>query len=466
MRDAPMSANVKSTKILTTDAVFDLLKLAVPVAASRLAMPIMSLTDAVVLGRMAQLELPYITTGYLVFSVGFALGMGILQGVQVITAELSGVGKGSESGRVLRRGLWTGVALGGVFTILSLIVAGPLFKQIGFSAEAVDGMTSAAHILAYGLTWQLIATGAGMYLEALRKPLLVVFVMYACAALNLVFDLAFVVGYWGLPQMGADGVAWASTGVRIFQAIALIILVAIFTPGFRKSPPAPAGEFRRQNTVGLGGAIANVAEFTAFNITFVIAAMVSLSAGTIYSLSVQPIFTCFMIFNGIAVGASVRVAESFGRKEYDQVKNASRLGVLTYILVGLVLCVLLYAFRDPMARAMVAQDGELNLAPALAIVIGISALALMFDGLQVVGAMILRAQEVVWASTSIQLASYFAIMVPAAWYLGYMRQGGASGVMWAVVLGSIVAGLGQVALLELKTARNQKLRAAYQTNAS
>lgn len=454
-----MSSLSPSSAIYAMAAVFDLLRLAIPAAASRLSMPIMALTDAVVLGRMAQLELPYITVGYMLFSVGFAVGMGLLQGVQVITAELSGVGRANESGRVLRSGLLIGAGIGVGFTLLTILVAAPFYRAIGFEGEALDGIASAAQILAYGLVVQLIATGAGFYLEALRKPVLVVVVMYGCVLLNLVLDLALVAGYWGLPQMGADGVALASTGVRVFQAVALLVIVALFTPGFSASPPAPKGEFRRQNTVGMGGAIANVAEFSAFNATYAIAAMISLSAGAVYSMAVQPIFTCYMVFLGIGVASSVRVAEAFGRGDLMSVKTASRLGVLTFLATGFVLAVLLVVFREFWAGQMVAADSGLNLAPALTLVIGVSGFALVFDGLQGVAAMILRAQEVVWAPTLVHLTSYILVMLPVAYWLGYVREGGAAGVMWGVVFGSLVAGVGQLALLEWKTARNMSLRA-------
>ena len=89
----------------------------------------------------------------------------------------------------------------------------------------------------------------------------------------------------------------------------------------------------------------------------------------------------------------------------------------------------------------------------LAVVIGISAIAMVFDGLQAVVATMLRAQEVVWPSTIIQLLSYICVMVPSAWYLGLVRGGGAEGVMWGIVFGSVVAGTGQLVLLQIKTAR-------------
>ena len=239
--------------------VADLLRLSIPVAFSRMAVPVMSVTDVVVLGRMAQLEVPYIANGYLVVSVGLAVGIGLLQGIQVFTAELSGVGQQHNTGRVFRRGLWIGLLLGVIFTLVNLALARPVFTALGFSPEIVAGAVSASVILGWGLVWHMLSMACSFYLEALRRPGIVTVIMYAGVVVNLLFDLAFVAGWWGFPQLGADGVAWATTGTRIFLSLVLLGCVFAFTPGFRKSAPAPKNEWRRQNSVGAGSAVANAA---------------------------------------------------------------------------------------------------------------------------------------------------------------------------------------------------------------
>ena len=56
----------------------DLTRLAVPVALSRASFMLMSLTDAVLLGRYAPGELPYVLNGWLPIGVFFGFGMGLL----------------------------------------------------------------------------------------------------------------------------------------------------------------------------------------------------------------------------------------------------------------------------------------------------------------------------------------------------------------------------------------------------
>ena len=64
------------------------------IAVSRMAMMLMGLTDAIVLGQYAPEELAYVLSAWLPIGVSLGFGIGILLGVQVLTSRLLGIGRG------------------------------------------------------------------------------------------------------------------------------------------------------------------------------------------------------------------------------------------------------------------------------------------------------------------------------------------------------------------------------------
>jgi len=455
----------------------DLMRLSVPIAISRMAMMLMGVTDAIVLGQYAPGELAYVLNAWLPMGISLGLGLGILLGVQVLTSELLGTGREADSGRIFRRGLLWGALLGGALTLILIPTAGSFFHWIfvtiappseagGIDAppEVVAAETaSVTRILAFGLMGHMLSQACSYYLEALRRPLLVTVVMYAGVVLNLFLNLAFVGGWWGIAQMGAEGVAWATSITRWLIVIVMLILVARLTPGFRRSPAAPAGEARRQLEVGTGTAISNVAEWGGFNITYVIATWISIAANSVYGYTVQVMGLCFMFYLGIASATSVRVAEAIGRGEAQEVRNAGRLGVVATIAMGLILAIILTLFAGPISTLLVREDaviGGVALAPAIAALLWLAALATIFDGLQATASFALRAQGMVWLPTLIHVGSFFVVMIPVCYWLGITQGGGALGVLQGAMAGVFVAGALQVALLEWKAARPIKERAA------
>lgn len=455
----------------------DLIRLSVPIAVSRMAMMLMGLTDAIVLGQYAPEELAYVLSAWLPIGVSLGFGIGILLGVQVLTSEMLGTGREAGSGRVFRRGLSWAVVMGAVLTVALVPFADPFFHWVfvtiapasdaairAATPEEVASATAAVtRILAFGLTGHMIAQACSYYLEALRRPLLVTITMYAGVVINIFANLALVAGWWGFPQMGAEGVAWATSGTRWLIALIMLAFVAALTPGFRRSPPSDAGEARRQLAVGSGTAISNIAEWGGFNVTFIIATWVSIAANAVYGYSVQVMGVCFMFYLGVATATSVRVAEAIGRGNQEEVRNAGRLGVVATLVMGVILGVLLVLFAGPISRLLVREDaiiGGVAIAPAIAALLWLAAAATVFDGLQATASFALRAQGMVWLPSAIHLGSFFAVMIPVCYWLAITLGRGATGVLEGAFVGVFVAGTAQVILLEWKTARPGMVRAA------
>lgn len=448
---------------------WDLLRLAGPIAISRLSMMLMSLTDAVVLGRYAPGELPFILNSWLPVGVTLGLGIGLMLGVQVLTSELMGIGEEKQSGRIFRRGFWLAAGLGLVIAVLVFMTARPLFHYMfvvlapgsmsdSLPAEQIAASSaSATRILALALPGFMLSSVAGYYLEALRRPLVVTIVSYIGVLVNLVFDLALVGGWWGFEPMGADGVAMATSASRWAIAIILLILVAAVTPAWKASQPGPPDEGRRQLAVGAGTAISNIAEWGSFNFTFIIATWVSLAANAVYGYSMQIMSLLFMVFLGIGSATSVRVAEAFGRGDRQQVRGAARLGIVATLLVGIAMGIIILCFNDTISQLMVDADKAVIdgvwLAPMIAALLVYVAIGTVVDGLQATASMALRAQEIVWLPTLFHIGSFLFVMIPAGYWLGIVQGRGARGMMEAAVLALTLAGLLQTALLEWKTAR-------------
>ncbi|MHA7856588.1 MAG: MATE family efflux transporter [Henriciella sp.] len=453
--------------------ILDLLRLSGPIAISRLSWMLMGLTDAIVLGQVKgqEHELAFILNSWLPIGITLGFGMGILLGVQVLTSEMVGRGQAHLSGRVFRRGMLWAAALGVLVTATVFLLASPLFNFLfvhinpneEISAlmtpkEFADETALITQILSLSLMGFMISTVCSYYLEALRRPLIVTITSYLGVGVNLIIDLALVLGWWGMPQMGGEGVAWATVGSRWAITLALIGFALWLTPALKPSEPAPEDEAKRQLTVGGGTAVSNIAEWGGFNLTYTIAAFISVAANAVYGYSVQVMGFCFMFFLGIGTATSVRVAEHYGRGDMQGVKDASRLGVAATFVLGVFLSVLILIFQDGVALLLVNSEASIDgtmLAVAISSLLFYTALATTFDGLQATASMALRAQGIVWVPSAIHLASFFLLMIPLCYFMGVTLERGAQGMMEAVTITLLFAGGLQWALLEWKTARRE-----------
>jgi MATE family multidrug resistance protein len=453
--------------------ILDLLRLSGPIAISRLAWMLMGLTDAIVLGQVKgqEHELAFILNSWLPIGITLGFGMGILLGVQVLTSELVGRGEEHLSGRIFRRGMVWAFGIGLLVTAIVYLAAEPLFHLLFVEINPNDDISATltpeqfasetaliTQILSLSLLGFMISTVCSYYLESLRRPLIVTITSYLGVGVNLVIDLALVLGWWGMPQMGGEGVAWATVGSRWAITLALIGFIIWLTPALKPAEPGPEDEAKRQITVGGGTAISNVAEWGGFNLTYTIAAFVSVAVNAVYGYSVQVMGFCFMFFLGIGTATSVRVAEHVGRGDMQGVKDASRLGVAATFVLGGMLALLIYAFKDGVALLLVNSEASIDgtmLAPAIAAMLIYAAFATTFDGLQATASMALRAQGIVWVPSAIHIASFFLLMIPLCYLMAVTMGRGVQGMMEAITITLLVAGGLQWGLLEWKTARRE-----------
>src|SRR5512146_3232942 len=204
-----------------------LMKLSGPVVVARLGIMAMGLSDAIVVGRYSARQLGYHALAWAPTSVVVTMCVGLLAGVQVMTARAVGEGRRERAGAVLRRGLvyasWIGILAAGF-----LALAGPPFLHaIGLSRGLADGATRPLLIFCLSLPGYAVSVAAAFWLEGLSKPGPAAWLMWAANAVNLALDLLLVPGTFGLPVLGAVGGAWATTGARTFLAFATLAYVVL-----------------------------------------------------------------------------------------------------------------------------------------------------------------------------------------------------------------------------------------------
>src|SRR6476659_5532780 len=91
---APVGPGGRHSPVRTELA--ELLKLSGPVVISRLGIMAMGLSDAIVVGRYSATQLGYHALGWAPSSVAVTMAIGLLTGVQVMTARAVGAGRRGE----------------------------------------------------------------------------------------------------------------------------------------------------------------------------------------------------------------------------------------------------------------------------------------------------------------------------------------------------------------------------------
>jgi len=423
----------------TRETLSELLKLAWPVVLARLGIMTMGLTDAIVVGHYASRELAYHSLAWAPSSVVLTTAVGLMMGVQVMTARLLGEGRKDEVGAVLRRGMVYALQIG-VVSMIALMALGPFgLRHMGLEDGLGEGASPVLMIFALSMPAYLISVAAQFFLEGLHRPKAGMVAMWVANAVNLGLNLLLVPDVLGLGLHGAQASAWATFGARMALAIFLVIFILRLPEarawGLFNKPKRDKAVEREQIKVGMGAGSSNFIEVGAFAAMTLFAGQLGAAETASWAVVINVSAIVFMVPMGLSSATAVLVGRSYGAGDKAGVMRGGLAGIGVVTVLAFIIAVGLWLTAPLVVSAYTTDPAILAIAaPALVL----ATLFFVADAQQVVAAQANRAAgDVVWP-TLMHLLSYGVIMIPLGWWLAHRI--GVDGLVWSVIVASLISG--------------------------
>lgn len=422
----------------TRSTLRDLLTLAWPVVLARIGIMTMGLTDAIVVGNHSGEELAFHALAWAPTSIVITTAVGLMMGVQVMTARVLGEGRRAEVGAVFRRGVAYSLQIG-LVSMVALILLGPwAMRNLGLADGLGEGASPALIVFALSMPAYLISVAAQFFLEALGQPKPGMWAMWIANGVNLGLNLLLVPDLLGIGQSGAVASAWATFGARTVLAAFLVVYILRLPEarslGVFARPARDRPAEREQRKIGYGAGSSYFIEVGAFAAMTFIAGRLGAVETTAWTIVLNISAIVFMVPMGLSAATAVLVGRAYGARDRAAVLRAGLVGIavvaglatLIAILVWPTASLLTQAYnRDPVLVAVAA--------PALAL----ATLFFVADAIQVVAASANRAAGDIWWPTILHFVAYSAIMMPLGWWLA--QEIGVDGLVWAVIIASLVS---------------------------
>lgn len=427
-----------------------LARLAVPVAGANALVMGMGLVDTILVGNHSTGELAELALAWSLNATALVATIGLLMGVQVLTARRMGEGRPQAVGAIWRRGIATALVVGAIMGLVLHYGALWALEHLGQNAELARGAAATAAILAFSLAPNAVYQTCAKTLEGLSRPRAALAVMAGANAVNL------GVGLWLVPHYGAEGAAWATLAARLFMMAAalgwLLTMPGAAAFGFlAPAPPVAAGEVGEQLSIGAATAGSRVLEAGAFNALTIIGGAAGAPEVAAFTICLNVLATGFMPALGLASASAVLVSGARGAGRPEEGWRAIRWGLGASVVYGAAFAVLVTVLAQPMAALFTRDLVLVAAAAALFWVLGVAALA---DFAQVLAADVLRAMGQPWFATASRLFSYVCVMAPLGWFLALPMGRGAQGLVEAIGVASFVS-LGVLAARLAATARGR-----------
>jgi len=434
---APSSENRVSRLLRHWRALFHL---AWPVVFNRAGLVLMAVADVVMVGRYDTEALAALSLGYAVVMPPLVTGIGCMVGVIATTAREHGAENPGHPAIGLR-GLHWSFLIGGIAGLLCL-TAGPVLRLIGQAPELAAGGASVALMFAPGTLLQIVFVAASFYLEGTGRPRPGLVAMAGANVLNVGLNWLTIGGHLGVPELGAEGAALATTLARLAMVAGLLywmLRLPEFAPWrgrFGLWGPGGWGAGVEMRRIGFAGGAAYFFETLAFASLAQAAGLLGASALAAYTILHNIEALVFMTALGLSVATAVRIGRAAGAGDAAEARFAGFAGLAAAMSLVAALGVVLYA-AAPTVVGFYSSDPALiaRAAPIMAIL----AVSMVFDAGQVVLGQSTRALGDSWGTTLCFFVAFFCVMIPLALVLAFATPLREAGLFIATAVGCATA---------------------------
>lgn len=413
-----------------------LVRLATPVALTQLASMLLWTVDFLMVGRIGVTAFNAVSLGRLWVMGTTTVALGLIFGLDPIATQAHGARDREKLGAALLHG-----------AALALVAAVPLallwlFTEPVLLAFGQDPATSAlagryVMVQIPALPPFLLFLVVRQYLQARGIVRPAMWIAFVALPVNAFVNWLLVFGRWGLPEMGAVGAGVGTAVTQLGMLLALLAAMRRFRlqRGARTLVHPRHLRWRELEAIARHGApvaLQLAFEYWAFAIASLWAGRLGALELAAHSIALNLAALAYMVPLGISSAATTRVGNLLGARAPRLAERAARVALALGGGVMLGFALLFVAGRNVVALAFTPDAAVVALAAS---VLPIVAAFELFDGLQVVGAGILRGMGETRPAALANFVGYYVLGLPLGWWLSRPERLGLAGIWWGLALG-------------------------------
>ncbi len=318
----------------------NILKIAWPVALSAFLAELMSIVDALWVGRLGKVALAAVGVSGSVFGVLIALSQLSNAGIMAFVARFTGSGERQKIQASLFHGILISLALSLILAVPGIPLSATILTLLGSSKEVVS--TGTPYLIVLFSMLPIVYTSIAIYtgLQATGDTLSPLIVSFLANLINLALDPLLIFGWLGFPKLGVLG-----AGVASAVASLLGLILAIFVVSRRRLVVFARLNFRlilSYIKIGFFAMIQGITRPLTGMFMFSIAAMFGVTAQAAFTVGLRIIGIPFIFLSGLSVATQSLVGQSLGATDPKGAERVVRTSYFVGILLQLIMSALLF----------------------------------------------------------------------------------------------------------------------------
>ncbi|MCQ2347653.1 MAG: MATE family efflux transporter [Paludibacteraceae bacterium] len=411
---------------------------------TQLGASLVGLVDSIMVGHYSTADLAAVSFSNAIFFTIMVFSMGALMGLTPLVGYE--IGKtDSNASRVAflyHSGLRFTILLSlGMIAILGAGI--PLLGHLGQEQEVVVAARPYYIFIVISIVPFLFFFMQKQFLEGLGNTMMAMLITMGMNLLNILLNWIFIFGHFGLPPMGAKGAGIATFISRLLMPI-LFWIVIRSQHSWRSYISAHNVQARWRDGMKelwhIGAPIGGqtFVETSLFTLSFIFVGWLGKEALAAHQIANQIADLTFMLAIGIGSATTIRVSHQLGKGDLYAVRMASNASIHLVLLMNTIGATIMISLRNYIPLLFTNDTEVIRIGSTLVLLAGIFQYA---DGLQTVGAAMLRGIRDVKMPMLFAFIAYIVISLPLGLALAFPLGLGAPGIWISFIVGLCLAAI-------------------------
>lgn len=403
---------IKNKIDIYKDYIRDLWMFSLPIIIGNLGHYFIGVGDVLIAAKYSTDTLAAISIASSIFMSVFIIGIGLLLSISPVLANLRGERKRTK--KLFMVSVNYSLVLSVIFCLLirSLLF---FIDKIGFEPHLVPMIKEYIDICSYSVFGAYIYQALKEFLQSYEIVMLPNMISIVAIFVNVFFNVMFVFGLWGFPELGIKGLAVSSVIVRSFMGLTLLAYCWNLIRGSLKTHKTYISQLLK---IGYPISISILIEFMGFNIVAIVIGCVSGVLAAAHNIVLSLAGTTFMVPMAISNAMAVKVGVANGMKDFLKLKRFAISGLILAVGFMMFTALLFILFPEFFIGLFTTDTQILTIAVPIMFVVAVFQ---VFDGLQVALGGILKGVKTTKAIMIAMFSGYWLLGFPLGYYLAFVK---------------------------------------------
>lgn len=414
-----------------------------PIVLGNITQIALGIIDQAMVGAIHSSQLAAASFVNSLISIPMIVCFGLTMAISPLVATAQGEDDTDSPLRILYNGWWL-IGIFATFLAISIMLGINLVYYMGQDDIVAELAKPYLWWMALSMVPMVLFVTTKQFADGLGKTRIAMYITLSALPINVCLNYLFIYGYFGLPRMELEGAGVGTLITRILTTVTIVYVIfnfrtfEVYRQHLGEQLQFRLDRFKDIIRIGIPASLQYGMESAAFSVSGIMAGWLGYQQQAAHQIALSLAALTFMVSLGISNAGAIRVAFSFGQRNWPKTRQIGSSTLIMAAIYGLISGSMLILGRNYLPTLF---NDEIEVLKYASLLMVMAAAFQISDSVQAVGVGLCRGVQDVKIPTVFVSIAYWVLGVPLGYLLAFHFHFDIAGIWTGLIIGLSVSAI-------------------------